>query len=71
MDRQFNKQIGAIIKDKRIDKRLTQIQVAKILGIPTSTYACYESGLRGMSIDTYFKICYELDMDPNIAETLI
>lgn len=71
MDREFYKKIGDIIKEERKERRLTQVQLAKLLGIPASTLACYEVGLRGMEIDTFFEICKVLDISPNEVQKRI
>ena len=65
MDKMFYKKIGDIIKEKRKERKLTQVQLAKLLDMPASTLACYEAGLRGMELDTFFMICRFLDIDPN------
>ena len=65
MDKEFYKKVGDIIKEKRKERRLTQAQMAKLLDMPTSTLSCYEAGLRGMELDTFFVICRFLDIDPN------
>ncbi len=65
MGKEFDKKVGRIISEKRIEKRLTQTELARQLGIGKSTLACYEVGLRGMNLDTFFEICRLLEIDPN------
>jgi transcriptional regulator with XRE-family HTH domain len=65
MNRDFDKKVGAIIKEKRREKRLTQVQLAERLSIGKSTLACYETGARGMDLDTFFEICRILEVNPN------
>lgn len=57
--------VGEIFRDRRIDLRLSQAQLGEKVGMPQSTYACYEKGLRGMSLETYFALCEALHLDPN------
>lgn len=59
---------GQIIKEKRKEKRLTQTQLGEKVGLPYSTLACYESGLRGMSLETFFILCKALKIDVNDAQ---
>ena len=39
-----------IIKQKRLDKNLLQKDVAKAIGVKTSTYSSYELGTRQMTL---------------------
>lgn len=59
-----DKIVGSIIQQKRRMLRLTQTQLGDKIGMAYSTIACYESGTRGMSLDTFFKICEVLSLDP-------
>lgn len=71
MNKDFNRKVGRLIYDKRRDKRMTQVDLAKRLGIAQSTLACYETGTRGMDLDTFFEICRILELDPNVAQDLL
>ena len=62
---EFYKAVGIIIQEKRIDKRMTQSQLAKLIGAGTSTIGCYEAGLRCMDLETFFQICNILGIKPN------
>jgi transcriptional regulator with XRE-family HTH domain len=57
--------VGDIIKQRRRMLRLTQTQLGDKVGIAFSTLACYEKGIRGMSLNIFFKICDALSLDPN------
>ena len=37
MNKEFDKKVGQIIKDRRIERRMTQSQLADALGIQQST----------------------------------
>lgn len=65
MNREFDKKVGLIIKEKRREKRLTQLQLSEKLGIAKSTLACYETGVRSMDLDTFFEICHILGIKAN------
>lgn len=65
MNKDFNRKVGRIIYEKRREKRWTQTDLAKRLGIAKSTLACYETGIRGMDLDLFFEICRMLDINPN------
>lgn len=65
MSKEFDKKVGRIISEMRKGKRLTQIELARQLGIAKSTLACYETGARGMNLDTFFELCRLLEIDPN------
>ena len=61
----YDKAVGFIIQQRRRQLRLTQTQLGKKVGLAYSTIGCYENGIRGMSIGTFFKICNALSLDPN------
>lgn len=61
MQRKFNEQL----KDYRIDKRLSQREVAEQLGVATSTYSNWEQGRTQPSIDDLKNIIKILDINPN------
>ena len=44
------------IRDIRIDRGLTQEQVAKILNVKQNTYSQYETGQRQLPVDTLIKL---------------
>ena len=61
MQRKFNEQL----KDYRIDKRLSQREVAEQLGVATSTYSNWEQGRTQPSIDDLKNIIKILYINPN------
>lgn len=63
--------VGDIIKQRRRELRLTQTQLGDKVGIAYSTLACYENGIRGMSLKIFFDLCKVLDLDPNDVQTQI
>lgn len=71
MSREFDKKVGLIIKNRRIERRMTQDQLADRLGIKQSTLSCYELGLRGMSIDMFFEVCKVLRLKPNDVQKML
>lgn len=62
---EIDKKVGFIIQQRRKELRLTQAQLGEKIGAAYSTIACYENGLRGMNLDTFFEICDVLSLDPN------
>ena len=63
--------VGDIIKQKRREMRLTQEQLGKKVGLSKSTIACYELGIRGMSLEVFFRFCDILHLDPYIIQRLV
>ena len=53
------------IKEARLNKKLTQEELAKRIGVAKSTLAGYEGGIREPNIDTTIKIMAALDIDAN------
>lgn len=57
-------EVGIIIKNRRIELGLTQIQLAKKLGLVTHhNIIAVEKGRRGLSFDSLNKICEALDLE--------
>lgn len=50
------------IKKARIEKKLNQEEIAKLLGITRGCYAHYEQGVREPSLELLKKICIVLDI---------
>lgn len=59
----FYKEIGSRISYKRKKNKITQKDMAKSLNIPQSTFACYETGSRRMSISMLLQIANLLKSD--------
>lgn len=55
---------GYFIKEKRIEKGLTQSDMAKILNISQVAYGRYELGTRDPGLNMIFKIADALDFAP-------
>ena len=57
--------VGEVFKKRRMKMGLTQAQMGKLIGMPQSTLACYENGLRGLNLDTFFDLCNAYGLRPN------
>ena len=57
--------VGSIFRKRRKEMKMTQTQLGDKVGLPFSTLAGYERGIRGMSLETYFRLCEALHLDPN------
>lgn len=53
------------LKELRKEKGLSQVQVAKELGITRGAYANYEQGTREPSFDILINICKFYNVSPN------
>ncbi|MEA4821752.1 MAG: helix-turn-helix transcriptional regulator [Erysipelotrichales bacterium] len=61
-------EVGIIIKNRRIELGLTQIQLAKKLGLATHNNILeVEKGRRGLSFDSLNRICEALDLGLKIT----
>lgn len=54
------------LRERRIEKHLTQKDVATALGISVTCYAGYEQGYREPDFDTLIKICKYLDISADV-----
>lgn len=68
MSKEFYKKSGKIFKQARIDKGLTQEQVAKHIKKNRPAYAQYERGVARIDAEIYIKLCDYLGLD---LETVI
>ena len=50
------------LKQLRVEKNLTQEQVAKVIGVTKSCYSNYEQGLREPSLEIFIKLCKFFDV---------
>ena len=58
--------IGEILKESRIEKGLSVIEVARILGIDRTTYFRYENNqVKNIPIQNLLKLADMLDIDLN------
>ena len=60
--------IGEIIKQKRLEKNMSQADLAKLIYVKRQTISKYENGLREPDLNTFFKICNILDIDINLLK---
>lgn len=61
----FNKKLGAVLKNIRNERHLSQQEIADRLGVSRSCYTHYETGDRGMDINVLFKLCDIYNVDVN------
>lgn len=61
----FYEELADILRDKRIEKRISQLEMSERLNVSRTTYANWEQATRRVDIDTMFKICDILDLDIN------
>lgn len=61
----FNVKIGDIIQRKRVDKGITQQQMALALGISPHYLSALERGKSKMSVDIMLGYCQRLKMTPD------
>ena len=56
-------QLGALFKEKRLRREMTQLQIAEIVGISQAHYSLIENGKRDAEFVTIIKICQVLHID--------
>jgi len=59
--------IGHLLKIKRIEKKLTQVQIAKKLGVSDSCIEHKESGFRSIDLDFLKKWCNILGLEIKLS----
>ena len=64
MDKNYNKEIGQWMAIKRKEKKLSQRQVAEILGVSKSTIAFWETGERSIFAAYLIDFCKAINVDP-------
>ena len=57
----FNEDVGRRIQFQRKQRRLTQQEVADIVGIPRATYANHESGRQRIAADVLWRVALTLE----------
>ncbi len=57
--------VGAAIRDRRNELKLSQQAVANRVGISRGAYSQYETGKNAISMEIWFKIADTLNLDPN------
>lgn len=55
--------LGEIIRETRLNKKMTMKELANKVGITESAIHHYEMGVRKMSFDTFANICKTLELD--------
>jgi len=60
-----DEKIGQIIRDKRKSLKLTQADLAYLVGTTKQCIYYYEKGTRGLSMTLFFRICNVLQLNPN------
>ena len=53
------------IKDLRMARGITQVDLSKALGLSKSAYGLYETRRRNMDMETFLKICEYFGFAPN------
>lgn len=56
--------VGKTIHKRRNDLKLSQQAVAEKIGITRGAYSQYETGKNAISMEIWFRIADELDLDP-------
>lgn len=64
-DRKIYQEFGQFIRAARRSKKLTQDDVAKLIGITASFYNYLENGKRKITLPMAMSICKALDLDLN------
>ena len=59
--------IGHLQKNKRTEKKMTQVQIAKKLGVSNSCIEHKESGFRSIDLDFLKKWCNILDLEIELS----
>lgn len=57
--------VGSVIQKCRRDKRMSQEILSGLAGLDRTHYSKIERGLRSPTLDTLFKICQALDLQPH------
>lgn len=59
------KKIGEIIKQQRLEKALTQAELAEASGVSTNYIGDIENGRKIMGLDVFFRLTEALDIRPD------
>ena len=60
----YNQQIGALLKELRLKRDLTQTDLANRAGISRVRYQKYEDGTNTITMEMFMTLCRALDADP-------
>lgn len=58
------REIGERLRALRLDREMTQAELAQVLGIPHTNVSAIERGLRGVSLQQLVKLSRALDVQP-------
>jgi transcriptional regulator with XRE-family HTH domain len=64
-DAKFQSDLGEVIRSKRMEKGLSQREMAEKLGVPLVSYAYYEAGKIPLDVITLKKIAETLGIKPS------
>jgi len=62
-DNAIDEYVGSVLHSQRKKLRYSQEYVSHRLGVPRSSYQCYESGRMTMSFDVFLRACEILNID--------
>lgn len=57
---------GAVMREKRVEKGLTQLQVAKAIGVTRTAYTLFELGKRRVNLEEARDLCKLLEVNLEI-----
>ncbi len=57
--------IGAVLKEKRQEKHITQAQMSTHLGLTKNHVSDIERGVHRLTVETFYKYCEVLGFTPN------
>lgn len=66
MTNTYSKKIGEKLQEKRLQKGLSQQDVADRLNVTDVTISRYEKGQRDISMPMFFKLCDIYQIDPYV-----
>ena len=58
-------EIGQRLKNKRIEKSMTLIELSKLTGIPNGTLSKYENNKNNPSLENFYSLSKILEVSPN------
>lgn len=67
---EFNKKFGALMRERRTDKKMTMKELGKLLGVSEQAVWMYENGERSVSLAMYFELSKILGIEEEEVERL-